>query len=65
MKIYNNKLRMYEFRCNGCNEIISMNESEQVALQDARNILNISGGKWQHPHWVIICHNCSAANEEE
>jgi len=58
MKTYNNKLKRFEFRCNKCNELISCNENEQEALQEARKILGIGGGKWEHPHWGIICPNC-------
>lgn len=59
MKIYNATLKRYEFRCDRCSELISRNESEQIALQEARKILELGRGKWEHPHWGIVCPNCA------
>lgn len=58
MKIYNNRLKRHEFRCDRCNELISRDDNEQKALQEAREVIRLGGGEWQHPHWVIICPNC-------
>jgi len=58
MKTYNNKLKRFEFRCDKCNGLISRNENEQEALQEARKVVEADGGKWRHPGWGIICTDC-------
>jgi len=58
MKTYNSSLKRCEFRCDKCNELISANEDEQLALKEARRVLILGGGVWEHPHWGIVCPNC-------
>ena len=56
MKIRNSNC--VEFRCDGCNSMLAIAKYERDALKLAREIANIKGWVWKHPHWQLYCPLC-------